>query len=208
MINMPESYVSILKKRGRLSETIYMLPEKPVKGTSWYEEANIRAFATARGVMQVFYILKSFARPTDDHRYLAYIVTRHGIFISAHSLCAQNEPIDFNVMQVKHFCDFGRGMMITLRPNTREIIVLHNYRYTERINGKGVPNTWHWEDHPEVHDKVRKHELLIESTNTNPIMSEYNDELCKVMRLHNPYIWVRSDNYVDLENVRFCMQPY
>ena len=208
MINMPESYVSIMKKRGLVAETIYMLPENPRKGTSWFEEANIRSFSTARGVMQVYYVLKSFARPTDDHRYITFIVTRYGIFTSVNSMCAQNEPIDFNVMVVKHFCDFHHGMLMTLRPETREIIILKGYRYTERINGVGVPNTWHWEDHPEIHKDVRKHDLLIESCNTNPIVSEYNQELCEVMRLRNPYIWVRSDNYVDLENVRFCRQPY
>ena len=203
MVPMPESYSSIMRKKGLLAETLYMLPEKPVKGTSWFEEANIRSFATSRGVFQLEYVLKSFARPTDDHRYIVFIITKSGIFTSAYSMCAQNEPIDFNTMQVKHFCDIEPKMLITLRPKTREIMIISNYRYTERIDGIGYPNTIH----PDAKN-CNKHDILVESDNTNPIICDYDENLYKALSKGLPYIWVRSDNYVDINNVIFCTQPY
>jgi hypothetical protein len=205
---MPEDYISICKKKGILSETLYLLPENPLPRTTWYECANYTLHSIARGVFELRYALKSFARPTDDARYIAFFVTKSGIFIACNSMCSKDGPIDFNVIRCKFFCDFKGNMLMTLKPNTREIIILNNYRYTEMLDGKGFPNSFYWEENPQLHDKVKKHQILVESDNYSPLLLNWDEELYYTMRLGLPYIWLRSDNYVDINKVIFCRQPY
>lgn len=210
MIRMPESYDSICKKKGILAETIYQLIENPLPRTSWFEYANLVMYSTARGVFQLYYALKSFPRPTDNRRFILFFVTKSGIFTSTNSVSHLNEPIDFNVIRCKHYCDFGRGNLMTLIPGTREIIVLDNYRYTEVIDGKGVPNTYDWNKHKQEYacNMCCNHKLVVESDNYSPIELDYDDELYAHLRANAPYLWLRSDNYVDLNNIVFCRQPY
>ena len=208
MIRPPESYVSILGKQGKISETLYQLMENPLPRTSWYEYANLIMHSTARGVFQLYYALKSYPRATDDRRFILFFITRHGIFTTTNSVSHMQQPFDFNTLRCKHYCDFGKGNLVTLKPNTREIIVLDKYRYTEMIDGKGYPNTFDWRKHKEMHDKVRKHKLIVESENYHPIELDFDDELYAYLRNNAPYLWLRSDNYVELSNIVFCTQPY
>ena len=208
MIEMPEDYMTNCKKKGILAETLYLLPEHPKPRSTWYECANYTLHSIARGVFQLYYVIKSYAKPTDDSRYYLFFVTTKGIFTGCNSMCDKEGPVDFNVLRAKYFCDFNTNRLMTLKPNTREVIILDNYRYTEMIDGKGYPNSFYWEEHPELHDTVKKHQLLVESDNYHPILLDYYDELYYNLRMGSPYICLRADNYVDINNVIFCRQPY
>lgn len=208
MIDMPESYDSICRKKGILAETLYNLPEQPNRESSWYEEANLTLHSTARGVFYLYYVLRSFPRPTDDRRFNLYFVTKQGIFVSVNSHSVLESPIDFTTLVLKRFCDFGMHDLITLIPNTREIMILKDYRYTELLDGKGVPNTFYWKDHPDMWDTVQTHEILLESRTTKPIVVPFRWQMYEYLRKGEPYLWLRKDNYVDLTDVRFNLQPY
>jgi len=208
MIDMPESYESICRKRGTVAETMYTLPYKQSSNLDWFEEANSSVQSHSRGVFHVYYALRSYPRATDNTRYWLMFITNSGIFRSSNSHCFFNEPIDFRTMEIRRIGDFGPYDMLTLLPHTRQITILKEYRYTELINGSGVPNVWYWYDHPEVHKDAKTHQILLESRTTMPILTEFRDELYQAVRLGKPYLYLRSDNYVPIDQVRFDNNVY
>ncbi len=205
---MPESYDSICRKKGFLAETLYQLVENPHPRTSWYEEANLNLHSTARGIFQLYYALKSFPKPTDDRRYFLFFITKQGIFTSTNSHSNKNEPIDFNVIRCKFFSEFKDRMLLTLKPHTREIILLQNYRYTELADGVGLPNSNDYIRNSKNDAKYKNHQILVESDNYSPLVLDFSEELYYALHSGHPYICLRSDNYVDINNVIFCRQPY
>ena len=209
MIEMPPSYEDICKARGTIAQTIYHLPENPHRESSWYEEANITLHSMGRGVFYLYYMLRSYPRPTDDRRYNILCVTKQGLFVSVTSHSCMAEPIDFEVLRFKHWCHFGHRDLITLKPNTRELLILYCYRFTEIIDGKGYPNRFYFGDHPEMEKKITEHKILLESpTIQEPILVDFNWQMYDALHHGDPYIWVRKDNYIDMNQVRFVRQPY
>ena len=205
---MPETYDSICRKKGFLAETLYQLEENPHPRTSWYEEANLNLHSTARGIFQLYYALKSFPKPTDDRRYILFFVTKQGIFTSTNSHSNLDEPIDFNTLRCRFFCYFERKMLITLKPNTREIIILKNYRYTVLRDGAGLPNSNDNVTDLSEEEKAKRLKILVESNNYHPMVLDYYDELYRELHAGHQYLCLRSDNYIDIDNVIFCRQPY
>jgi hypothetical protein len=208
MVEMPESYDSICRKKGILAETLYNLPELPKKESSWFEEANLVLHSTARGIFQLYYAIRSFPKPTDDRIYHVFYITKSGIFYSCNTHSHLNTPIDFTTEVCKYWDDFKFNDMITLKPNTREIVLLKNYRYTELINGNGVPNTFNWYDHPEIWNTTNKHQILVESDTYMALLLDFNKQMYEALRRGHPYMWLRKDNYIPIDEVRFNRQPY
>lgn len=208
MISMPESYDEYCRKKGTLAETIYNLPQHPHHMASWYEEANLTLHSMCRGVFYIYYVLRSFPRPADDRRYNLMVITKQGIFVSVNTLCFKDEPLDFTTLMLKRWTYFGHGDFITLKPNTREIILLRNYTYTEIVNGKSYSNRWYFFDHKHEFKDIKSHNILMESDTHDPIMLDWNADMYEHIRLNKPYIWLGEDNYVSIKDVRFNRQPY
>ena len=87
-------------------------------------------------------------------------------------------------------------------------MILKHYRYTELLDNRGVPNTFYWYNHPELFDTVKKHEILLESETTDPIRIPFREHMYEYLKRNAPYLYLRSDNYVKMEDVRFVRQPY
>ena len=208
MIDMPDSYDTLCRRKGILSSTNYNLPEKPDRRSSWFEESNIITHTDQRGIFYLLYVLRSFPRPTDDRRYNLLFVTKQGIFYSVNSHSCLEVPLDFETITAKRLCDWGDGNFITLKPNTRQIIILKHYRYTELLDNRGVPNTFYWYNHPELFDTIKNHEILLESETTDPIRIPFREHMYEYLKRNAPYLYLRSDNYVKMEDVRFVRQPF
>lgn len=210
MIDMPESYEKICRKMGILSGTMYNLPYKPEANTDWFEAADVAlSDSYTKGTFYLYYVIRSFPRPTDSRRYNLLFVTKNGLFTSINSHSMLDEPVDFNNIYCKRLCDFGFKDMLTLKPGTREVIILKHYRFTELLDGKGVPNTWNWKDHKELWNQVRNHEIMVEADNFDePIVCEFRPQMYAALKRGMPYLHLREDNYVPIESVRFMNDLY
>ena len=98
--------------------------------------------------------------------------------------------------------------MITLHPDTRKLLLLKNVRYTEVINDKAYPNNFDTSKLLVDHHKPHSHYIILESDTHAPIKTRYEKSIITSMRYNRPYIWVRSDNYVELSNLRFWHQNF
>lgn len=208
MIEMPKSYRDICSEKGILADTMYLLEEEFLDNNrNRYNRMDYMKFSyvgLGKGVFSLLYVLKSFPKPTDDRKYLLYFVTKTGIFVECRTRGFGDGIVDFRGVIAKFYDEFTYGDLITLHPKTRQLLLLKEVKYTEQIDGKGVPNSFYFECHKEL--KPRTHELIIESSNYRPLVVEYNHALCYHLRNKMPYIWVRSDNYVDIHDVRFYQE--
>ena len=210
MITMPRSYYDICMEKGISSDTMYHLEEELLDhNRNKFCRIDYMKFMYAglgKGVFRLYYVIKSFPFPTDNSRYLLYFVTRSGIFVEVRTRGYGDGIVDFRGIVAKFYAEFTYGDLLTLYPDTRQILLLKDVRYTEMIDGKGYPNSFYYESHSEI--EPRKHEILIESRNYKPIVTEYNTALCVSLRNKMPYLWLRSDNYVDIHDVRFYQESY
>jgi hypothetical protein len=207
MIPMPMNYNQILNKSHiSPAQTLYNL-EKPYDNwqEAWYYTRNHTSTAVVHGEFNLLYALKSFPYLEDERRYALYFVSTDGIFIDIHRKTIEMEPIDFRDVYARPVSSFKTGDLVTLHPLTKSILILKNVRYTEVINGVGYPNTYY----SEMEDiDIKDHYILLESSNHSPIKTEYNLEFIKALRTHRPYIWVRRENYIPIQVLRFWRQNF
>ena len=215
MIIMPPNYTEELRriKQGGHFTSLSRIPYE-----DYVSNRNIeQLYYTRSHVMhesplievQVNYALRSFVHPCDNSIYGLFLVTTKGIYRNIHRRSPQQEPKDFRDLIITPHSRFTCGDLITLYPDTRQIIVLHNVRYTEVINGKGVPNTFFLENSNIDPKSITSHYIILESENlSEPITTEYSYDLLLALRNKRPYIWVRSDNYIPIQKLRSWNQNF
>lgn len=215
MVIMPPNYTEELRriKRGGHFQSLSRIPYEDYVSTrnmeQLYYTRNHVMYETPLIEVLVKYALRSYAHPTDNSIYGLYLVTSKGIYRNIHRRSPQQEPIDFRDLIITPHSRFGNGDLITLYPDTRQIIVLHNVRYTEVINNKGVPNSFFLEESSIDPRSITSHYIILEADELDsPITTEYNPQLLCALRTKTPYIWVRSDNYIPLQKLREWNQNF
>ena len=160
---------------------------------------------TTHGRFRLHYMLKSFKRVTDNQEFGLIMVTSDGIFREVEMHFEQNIPFEFHTMVLNRICSLEPKMLITNLPNTRKIIILHDVKYTEVINGYGYPETFLFEEEEwKWKEPITYHVLLVEARELHkPLELEFSHRLLYGLRSGIPYIHLRSDQYVDIKDIRF-----
>lgn len=210
MIPMKMDYIQEMRKNKipGMPETLFNLENKYYEDfDAWNYYRYDSMSGQNHGSMILLYALKSYPHPTDNSKYALYFVTTQGIYMCTVLRSNKREPIEFRDITAKFVSTFGMRDVITLHPETRKLLLLTHTRYTEVIDGKAYPNTFD-SRHMTSYLLPKSHYIILESDTHPPIKTEFNRDLLDSLRSGKPYIWVRSDNYMALSNLRFWHQNF
>ena len=178
--------------------------DKPKKDDRYYIWSDTNIPGVLKGKMELLWILKSYPKRHDNRYFYLYAVSKQGIFIEEGLHAMTDVPVRFRSMYMRFFHDFGKTSdIITLEPDTRQLIFLFDVEYTESIDGKNMPNTFDFREHPELEPK--SHELTLKASNQErPLIIPFDAHVYNALKKRASYIHVRRDNYIRIDE----FEPY